>query len=258
MWDVRIGVLIRSLPAHSDPIGSVDFTPDGTLIASCATDGLIRIWDTASGQCLRTIVHEDNAKVTHVKFSPNGKFILAWTVDNSVRLWDYVEGSCKKTYQGHRNEKYSIGGAFGVWEGEAVVVGPSEDGRVVWWDVGSKEVLLEVGAHEGVVTGVDVDGQGRVLSCGMDGWVKVWVPEVEEEREGDRVGALTNGVEDVHIDGAAGDEVMVNATHALMDGDVTEQEREPSADAMDVDEQDDEMIEVKEEHGNDTPGIAIP
>lgn len=114
LWDVRSGRLMRSLPAHSDPVGGVDFVHDGTLIVSCASDGLIRIWDTATGQCLRTLVHEDNAGVVSVRFSPNGKYVLAWTLDSCVRLWNYVEGRCVKTYQGHRNEKYSMSGTFAV------------------------------------------------------------------------------------------------------------------------------------------------
>ncbi|KAI9886365.1 MAG: hypothetical protein M1823_001819 [Watsoniomyces obsoletus] len=114
LWDVRSARMMRSLPAHSDPVGGVDFVHDGTLIVSCAGDGLIRIWDTATGQCLRTLVHEDNAGVVSVRFSPNGKYVLAWTLDSCIRLWNYVEGRCLKTYQGHRNERYSIGGCFGV------------------------------------------------------------------------------------------------------------------------------------------------
>jgi COMPASS component SWD3 len=41
LWDVRAGRQMRSLPAHSDPVGGVDFVRDGTLIVSCATDGLM-------------------------------------------------------------------------------------------------------------------------------------------------------------------------------------------------------------------------
>ena len=41
IWDVRAARIIRSLPAHSDPVGGVDFIRDGTLIASCASDGLM-------------------------------------------------------------------------------------------------------------------------------------------------------------------------------------------------------------------------
>lgn len=41
LWDLRARSQMRSLPAHSDPIGGVDFVRDGTLVASCSTDGLM-------------------------------------------------------------------------------------------------------------------------------------------------------------------------------------------------------------------------
>ena len=41
IWDVRTARVMRSLPAHSDPVGGVDFIRDGTLIVSCAGDGLM-------------------------------------------------------------------------------------------------------------------------------------------------------------------------------------------------------------------------
>lgn len=52
--------------------------------------------------------------MTSVCFSPNGRFVLAYNLDNSIRLWDYVSGTVKKTYQGHHNEKFAIGGCFGL------------------------------------------------------------------------------------------------------------------------------------------------
>lgn len=41
LWDVRAGRLMRALPAHSDPVSGIDFCLDGTLVASCSTDGLM-------------------------------------------------------------------------------------------------------------------------------------------------------------------------------------------------------------------------
>ncbi|KAL4979806.1 WD40-repeat-containing domain protein [Aspergillus desertorum] len=197
LWDVRSARVMKSLPAHSDPVSGIDVVWDGTLIASCATDGLVRIWDTSTGQCLRTLVHEDNPPVSSVRFSPNGKYVLAWTLDDCVRLWDYVEGRCLKTYQGHSNKKYSLSGTFGVYgrplsnrtPGYAFAVSGSEDGAVLCWDVVSKKVLQRIEAHDGVVLGVDTcsTGKGRfMVSCGLDGMVKVWEefgPELEPEPE---------------------------------------------------------------------------
>ncbi|KAH8910659.1 WD40 repeat-like protein, partial [Coniochaeta sp. PMI_546] len=187
LWDVRAGRLMRSLPAHSDPVSGIDFSRDGTLVASCSTDGLIRIWDTSTGQCLRTLVHEDNPAVTNVCFSPNGRFVLAFNLDNSIRLWDYVSGSVKKTYQGHKNSGFSIGGSFGVLAdardgdegsthngGDAFVASASEDGDIVMWDVKSKEIVQRIsGAHKGVCFWVDING-GLMASAGQDRIINVF------------------------------------------------------------------------------------
>jgi COMPASS component SWD3 len=176
LWDVRTARVMRSLPAHSDPVGGVDFVRDGTLLVSCSSDGLIRVWDTASGQCLRTFFHEDTPPVVSVRFSPNGKYIATWMLDNSVRMWNYIEGRCVKTYQGHINGKYSLQGAFGTYHGEeAMIMSGSEDGSIVLWDINTKKVLQRLQGHEGAVMGVDVHPEERLIaSCGMDMTIRIW------------------------------------------------------------------------------------
>jgi len=36
-----LGKCLKTLPAHSDPVSSVCFNRDGTLIVSCSYDGLM-------------------------------------------------------------------------------------------------------------------------------------------------------------------------------------------------------------------------
>ncbi|CAN9411473.1 unnamed protein product [Alternaria sp. RS040] len=194
LWDVRAARVMRSLPAHSDPVGGVDFVRDGTLIVSCSHDGLIRVWDTATGQCLRTLVHEDNAPVSSVIFSPNGKYILAWTLDSCIRLWNYIEGKgkCVKTYQGHVNKQYSLSGAFGTYgekeEGgqqHAFVASGDEEGQVVLWDVSSKNVLQRLDGHTDAVLSVHTHpSEELIVSAGLDRTIRLWRPNEGKEVNG--------------------------------------------------------------------------
>lgn len=215
LWDVRAGRVMRSLPAHSDPVGGVDFLRDGTMVVSCAGDGLVRIWDAGTGQCLKTLVDEDRKPVMSVRFTPNGKFVLAWTLDGCVRLWDYVGGTCVKTYQGHVNKEYGLGGCVGTYlqdQQEAFVVSGSEDGDVVAWDVTSKEILWRGKGHKKAVLGVDFlrcgDGRGLLVSGGLDRDIRLWV----DNRDGDEVG-LQNGGKEEHsptdVVAAAADEAKL-------------------------------------------------
>lgn len=91
---------MQVLPAHSDPVTAVDFNRDGTLIVSSSYDGLCRIWDSNSGQCLKTLIDETNPPVSFVRFSPNGRFILTGTLDHKLKLWDFEKSKCVKQYEG--------------------------------------------------------------------------------------------------------------------------------------------------------------
>ncbi|KAI0409600.1 WD40-repeat-containing domain protein [Xylaria palmicola] len=184
LWDVRAGRLMRSLPAHSDPVSGIDFCQDGTLVVSCSTDGLTRIWDTSTGQCLRTLVHEDNPPITSVCFAPNGRYVLAFSMDSCLRLWDYVSGTVKKTYSGHKNQGFSIGGCFGSVDGQPFIAAPSEDGEIVLWGVKDKGVVQRIKGHEGVCFWVDTY-EDMMVSAGQDGKIRVYKHDGPQKSIGD-------------------------------------------------------------------------
>ncbi|KAJ5589863.1 hypothetical protein N7450_003835 [Penicillium hetheringtonii] len=206
MWDVRRARVMRSLPAHSDPVAGIDVVHDGTLIVSCAHDGLVRVWDTHSGQCLRTLVHEDNPPATCVKFSPNGKYILAWTLDGCIRMWNYVESRVVKTFQGHVNNKYSLSGCFGLYGSPDVKYSPppcfavsgSEDGDILCWDIVSKNILQRIKGHTETVLCVHtgkLNGKRLMVSCGLDLTIRLW-EEVDEDNSKSNSTPLVNGAAD--------------------------------------------------------------
>ena len=58
LWDVRSGECVKSLAAHSDPVTSLSFNRDGTLLSSCSFDGMrygrlcmLAPWQRAVGLC---------------------------------------------------------------------------------------------------------------------------------------------------------------------------------------------------------------
>mmetsp|Transcript_16667 Transcript_16667/g.27015 ORF Transcript_16667/g.27015 Transcript_16667/m.27015 type:complete len:175 (+) Transcript_16667:706-1230(+) len=149
------------------------------MFVSSSYDGLCRIWDTGSGQCLKTLIGETNPAVSFAKFSPNGKFILAATLDSTLRLWNYAQAKCLKTYKGHENTKYCVIPTFAIGAGHWVVSG-SEDNKIYIWDLQTKQIEQRLSGHSDVVLTVDSHpnknllASGEICSSKKGAAVRVW------------------------------------------------------------------------------------
>lgn len=96
MGRLHVGLCL-SFPVH--PVGD---SADGEFALRS------RIWDTSTGQCLKTLVNEDNAPVASVRFTPNSNFLFTSTLDSAIRLWDYQSDKVVKAYTGHTNRKCAM------------------------------------------------------------------------------------------------------------------------------------------------------
>lgn len=81
-----------TLTGHTAPVRSVEFSPDGSLLASGGDDQTVIIRDAVTGQQLRTLTGH-TATVNDIAFSPDGRLIATASADGSVRLWDTDTGT---------------------------------------------------------------------------------------------------------------------------------------------------------------------
>ena len=173
------------------------------LDISGSYDGLVRIWDTATGECLKTVYAEGNPPVGCVRFSPNGRFVLSGTLDSKLRLYDVSGGrerntfgnghsglnsnraqprggKCSKTYAGHTNSKFCAFAAFlSANPKRQCVVSGSEDGKIYMYDLQSRLIRQTLEGHHDAVLAVDAhDSLELIGSGGMgnDKFVRFWGP----------------------------------------------------------------------------------
>ena len=83
VWDVKTGTVKVTLPASPDEARSINFSPDGKLLAT-ATDKSVQIWDAATGQLLATL---DEARFP-VAFSPDGHLLATGGRKDTALLWE--------------------------------------------------------------------------------------------------------------------------------------------------------------------------
>lgn len=79
----------RDFIIDSDPIRSVRFRPDGAQIATASSKGLVRLWDSATGNML----HQVSGAGHTVEFSPDGARIVTTAQgDDEVVVWNAATG----------------------------------------------------------------------------------------------------------------------------------------------------------------------
>jgi WD40 repeat protein len=80
---------MKILKGHSSRVNDLAFSPDGTLLASCSTDGTLRLWDTLSGEGRELNQPRDASTYlyTAVAISPDGENVLALTYRGGLQVW---------------------------------------------------------------------------------------------------------------------------------------------------------------------------
>ena len=99
----RLGKCYAStLRGHSGWVTSVDLYTN--KLVSSSYDGTVRVWNTQTGNALRTLPADYNnqeglSPVWCVKFKGNA--IMAGYSNSVVRQWDMNSGQCVRTFEGH-------------------------------------------------------------------------------------------------------------------------------------------------------------
>ncbi len=133
---------------HTKSANAVVFSPDNRWLASGGKDDVIKIWDLATGNILRTL-YGHTSNVNALAVSPDGKLLAS--------------GS------GDINDKRDLG-AFT----QGGVVGGAEDTTVRIWSVQTGRQLQVLRGHVLPVAAVAFSNDGHLLTTVSGDAVKVW------------------------------------------------------------------------------------
>jgi WD40 repeat protein len=171
------GKLLKTFVGHKKFVTTVEFSPDGSMIASGSQDKTVKLWNVATGLEIRTFKgHKD--EVFSVAFRPDGKVIASGSKDQTVRLWR-TKGGRLKILKGYRFLTKSL--AFSPDGSILAVVG----GGLYLWN--EKDKLIR--KHDKSVYGVAFSPDGHTIAAGKDslgkeiGGVQLFNPELERLME---------------------------------------------------------------------------
>ncbi|WP_017662245.1 TIR domain-containing protein [Baaleninema simplex] len=167
----------NTLEGHRSVVTSVNFSPNGKILASGSGDNTIKLWNVETGEEIRTL-ERHKAEVFSTHFSPDGKILASGSSDNTIKLWDVETGEEIRTLDGHQNVVSSI--SFSS-DGKILASG-GWDNTVKLWSVETGKEIRTLEGHQNWVDSINFSPNGKILaSSGSDKTIKLWDVESGEE-----------------------------------------------------------------------------
>src|SRR5260221_727951 len=94
-WGIRSRC--NRLRGHGWSVYGVAWRPDGGMLASSGWDNAIRLWDSATSNCLQVIDDRDHPDTLFwgLAWSPDGKRLASTTLGRGVLVWEGGAGALR-------------------------------------------------------------------------------------------------------------------------------------------------------------------
>jgi predicted CXXCH cytochrome family protein len=171
LWNVADGQLVRTItPGHSDTVFGLDFSPDGTLLASGAADRIVKVFEVGSG-ALANSFEGHTHHVLDVAWRGDGKMLASAGADCVIKFWDYASGDQLRATPPLDKEATSV--AFIVSTNKLLASWGDRNVRLYNSDNGNVERNLSGATDFLYSAAVTIDGK-TVVAGGQDSKLLEW------------------------------------------------------------------------------------
>jgi WD40 repeat protein len=127
LWEVATGKEVRRFehprrppgrlgklrPRKLDLVLALAFAPDGKTLATADNEGVIRLWEVATGKERRQMKGPGTGRfgvfaVCCLAFSPDGRTLASAGGDRVIRLWETTTGKERRRLEGHTDTVWSL------------------------------------------------------------------------------------------------------------------------------------------------------
>ncbi len=176
LWSLDRDAEPLRFEGHRDGLGSCDFSPDGSRVATGDRLGEVRVFDAATGECLR-VVQAHAAQVACVRFDSTGSRLLTASHDHTAAVWDSASGERLLLLPGHGDVVRTIRASD---DGRWIATGGG-DRQVRLWNGATGELEAALRGHEDIVSDVMfLEGDRTLASVAGRGGVRIWPLDAAE------------------------------------------------------------------------------
>lgn len=162
---------LQVLRGPSGRVLSVSFGRQGASVAASTQDGTVYVWETATGQGLRSFTTAAWVERPRDALSPDGTKALMIESERAAAIWDIESGRKIMTLAGHAAPVR--GGVLSADATKAITW--DSDGTAIIWMTATGEPIRAFGQRPGGVQGAALSGDGtRAVTFGQGHEVAVW------------------------------------------------------------------------------------
>lgn len=88
IFDLETFALKRVIPAHTNSVFTLAYSPDFRFLLTAGRDAHLKSWDVEQGYALHQDIVAHLFAINHLTFSPDGRLFATASMDKSIKIWD--------------------------------------------------------------------------------------------------------------------------------------------------------------------------
>lgn len=166
VWDLQTNLsTVRA--AHESWIWAIATREDGTF-ATASEDGWVRLWDSAGSEVVAGIDLVRPLRTVAIHDGPQGRLVAAGDIAGQMHILDAAHGLAPlRSFDAHEGSTRKV-----RFEEHQILLTCGEDGYVRRWELASGRNTV-IAVHDNFATDVLSLGEGRWISCGYDGQIRI-------------------------------------------------------------------------------------
>jgi len=141
LFDCTSGNLIRELRGHSNFVSFIIFSKDEEIIITASHDGSVKIWNTQSGQLVKTLSFlGQKGGISSISLSDDKNFLAIKFLNNSISVYNLREETKDSIFEINKNFNINVSIIFDV-KNNLLIIEPE---KLQFIDLSNKSIFKEI------------------------------------------------------------------------------------------------------------------